>query len=235
MRSRDIWESFNAAIEGIIYVAKTQRNMRVHLGLAAFVLFFSMFVRLERMEVIVLTITIVLVLLAEMFNTAIEALVNLVTDTYHPAARLAKDIAAGAVFFASGNALLVAYLVFGKRYLGHNLLPVIQKIGAVPEYIMITCLVIIFLLVIIGKAYFGKGRPLWGGMPSGHSAFAFGVCTAVSLMTENSMIALFVFILAFMVAHSRVRARIHTWWEVAGGAILGMVITLFIFRMMNLF
>jgi len=235
MKSRDIWESFNAAIEGIIYVAKTQRNMRVHLALAAFVLFFSMFVRLDRMEVIALTITIVLVLLAEMFNTAIEALVNLVTDTYHPAARLAKDIAAGAVFFASGNALLVAYLVFGKRYLGHNLLPVIQKIGAVPEYIMITCLVIIFLLVIIGKAYFGKGRPLWGGMPSGHSAFAFGVCTAVSLMTENSMIALFVFILAFMVAHSRVRARIHTWWEVAGGAILGMVITLFVFRMMNLF
>ena len=49
------------------------------------------------------------------------------------------------------------------------------------------------------------------------------------------VLAPFVFILAFMVAHSRVRARIHTWWEVAGGAILGMVITLFVFRMMNLF
>lgn len=233
MKSRNVMESFNAAIEGIIYVAKTQRNMRIHLGLAAFVFFFSLFVRLDRVEWVMLAITIMLVLLAEMFNTAIEAVVNLITDTYHPAARLAKDIAAGAVFFASVNAIIVSYLIFGKRYLGTNMMPVISRIKAVPEYIMITSLVIIFITVIIGKAYFGKGRPLWGGMPSGHSAFAFGICTAVSLMTQNSFIALFVFILAFMVAHSRVRAKIHTWWEVAGGAIIGMVVTLFIFRMMN--
>ncbi len=235
MRSKDIWESFNAAIEGIIYVTKSQRNMRVHLAIAVFVLFFSLFVRLDRLEVIMITITIVLVLLAEMFNTAIEALVNLITDTYHPAAKIAKDIAAGAVFFASGNALIVAYLVFGKRYLGNNLMPVISKIKEVPEYIMFISLIIVFILVVIGKAYFGKGRPLWGGMPSGHSALAFTVCTAIALTTENSFITLMVFLLAFMVAHSRVRAKIHTWWEVAGGAILGMIVTLFIFRMMNPF
>lgn len=235
MRSKDIWESFNAAIEGIIYVTKSQRNMRVHLAIAVFVLFFSLFVRLDRLEVIMLTVTIVLVLLAEMFNTAIEALVNLITDTYHPAAKIAKDIAAGAVFFASGNALIVAYLVFGKRYLGNNLMPVISKIKEVPEYIMFISLIIVFILVVIGKAYFGKGRPLWGGMPSGHSAVAFTVCTAIAITTENSYITLMVFLLAFMVAHSRVRAKIHTWWEVAGGAILGMIVTLFIFRMMNPF
>ncbi|MBI5554331.1 MAG: diacylglycerol kinase [Elusimicrobia bacterium] len=235
MRSEDIWESFNAAIEGIIYVTKTQRSMRVHLGIAVFVLFFSLFVRLDRLEVIMLTITIVLVLLAEMFNTAVETLVNLITDTYHPAAKVAKDIAAGAVFFASGNALIVAYLVFGKRYLGNNLAPLISKIKEVPEYIMFISLIIVFIFVIIGKAYFGKGRPLWGGMPSGHSAVAFSICTAIVLTTENSFITLMVFLLAFMVAHSRIRARIHTWWEVAGGAILGMIVTLFIFRMMNPF
>ncbi|MDD5491190.1 MAG: diacylglycerol kinase [bacterium] len=235
MRSKDIWESFNAAIEGITYVTKTQRNMSIHLGIALFVLFFSLFVRLDRIEVIMLFITVVLVLLAEMFNTAVEALVNLITDTYHPAAKVAKDIAAGAVFFTAGNALIVAYLIFGKRYLGNNLVPLISKIKEVPDYIMFISLIIVFIFVIIGKAYFGKGRPLWGGMPSGHSAVAFTICTAIALTTENSFITLLAFLLAFMVAHSRVRAKIHTWWEVAGGAILGMVVTLFIFRMMNPF
>lgn len=231
MQSRDIWESFNAAIEGIIYVAKTQRNMRIHLMLAVVVLFISLFIRLDRWEIIVLSITIVLVLLAEMFNTAVEALVNLVTDTYHPAARLAKDVAAGAVFFASGNALIVAYLIFGKRYLGNNLLPVILKIKEVPEYIMLISVIIVFIAVIIGKAYFGKGRPLWGGMPSGHSALAFSIATSISLLTQNSFVTLLVFVLAFMVAHSRVRSKIHTWWEVAGGALIGIIVTLFLFRM----
>lgn len=233
MKSRNTWESFNAAIEGIIYVAKTQRNMRIHLMIAALVLLFSFFIRLDRLEIIALAITIILVLLAEMFNTAVEAVVNLITDTYHPAARLAKDIAAGAVFFASVNALIVAFLIFGKRYL--TLQPVILKIKEVPEYIILICLVIVFIMVIMAKAYFGKGRPLWGGMPSGHSAVAFAICTTVALMTQNSLLTLLVFILAFMVAHSRVRAKIHTWWEVAGGAIIGMMVTIFVFRIMNPF
>lgn len=231
MRSRDIWESFNTAIEGIIYVAKTQRNMRIHLVLAVVVLFISLFIRLDRWEIIVLSLTIVLVLVAEMFNTAVESLVNLVTDTYHPAARLAKDVAAGAVFFASGNALIVAYLVFGKRYLGNNLQPVILKIKEVPEYIMLISAVIVFIAVIIGKAYFGKGRPLWGGMPSGHSALAFSIATSIGLLTQNSFVTLLVFVLAFMVAHSRVRSQIHTWWEVAGGAVIGVLVSLLLFRM----
>ncbi len=233
MKRRKIWESFNYAIEGIIYVLKTQKSMRIHLLLAASVLILSLFLHLEKAEVIILAFAIVLVLITEMFNTALELVVNLITDTYHPLARISKDIAAGAVFFASANAVVVGYLVLFKKYLRPDMAPVLARVKESPEYITFVCLAIVFIFVIIMKSYSGRGTPMHGGLPSGHSAMAFAICTATAFISQNVLLTLLIFILAFILGQSRVSSGVHSWWEVFVGALLGIFVTTLIFQVFS--
>ena len=103
---------FKYAIEGVVHTLRTQRHMRFHFLTLVLVLVVSLVFRLAREEILILLFTISLVLAAEMFNTAIEAVVDLVTQTYHPLAKFAKDIAAGAVLITTINALSVGFLLF---------------------------------------------------------------------------------------------------------------------------
>src|SRR6185437_12162147 len=107
-----MWRSFNHAFEGILYAAKTQQNMRAHLIIGLFVVLASLFLRLERYYVIALVFCIGLVLSLELLNTAVEAIVDLLTVTHHPLAKTAKDAAAGAVLVASIAAVVIGYLTF---------------------------------------------------------------------------------------------------------------------------
>lgn len=108
-------ESFNFAFKGILYLFLYHRNMRIifMLGLTAVLL--GLHLRLNAAELIALSITITLVFMAEMFNTAIEMLMNMLTAKYHVRVKLVKDIAAGVVLLASLNALAVGYVLFVRR------------------------------------------------------------------------------------------------------------------------
>jgi diacylglycerol kinase (ATP) len=75
----------------------------------------------------------------------------------------------------------------------------------------------------------GKGTFLRGGLPSGHAAAAFGLWTAVSLLSRNPLIAVITFVLALTIAVSRIRMGIHSFLEVAAGAFLGVSVTAFCF------
>ena len=114
---RNPMNGFKYAVEGVVHVFRTQRHMRFHFLTMVLVLVVSLVFKLKREEVIVLLFTITLVLAAEMFNTAIEAVVDLVTQTYHPLAKFAKDIASGAVLITAINALAIGFLLFpgGQR------------------------------------------------------------------------------------------------------------------------
>ena len=120
-RPPSIFESFNYAIEGIIHVLRTQRNMRIHFGAAVAVLVAALAFDVSRLELIALLIAIAFVLIAEMINTAVEAAVDVASTSFDPMAKLAKDIGAGAVLIAAINAIAVGYLVFsgpgGRREL----------------------------------------------------------------------------------------------------------------------
>ncbi|MGH2411630.1 MAG: diacylglycerol kinase family protein, partial [Chloroflexota bacterium] len=76
---------------------RTQRNMRIHVGAAAAVLALAGVLRVARVELAVLLLCILAVLTLEMLNTVVEAVVDLATEEYHPLAKIAKDVAAGAV------------------------------------------------------------------------------------------------------------------------------------------
>src|SRR5207244_974244 len=105
-----IVDSFNYAFEGIIHVLRTQRNMRLHFLVAFVVVIVALVVNVTKLELIVLLISIAFVLITEMINSAVEAAIDIATTSFDPMAKLAKDIAAGAVLIAAANAVAVGYL-----------------------------------------------------------------------------------------------------------------------------
>src|SRR6266545_3774952 len=114
-RAPNLIESANFAFEGIIHVLRTQRNMRIHVLAAAVVLIAGLATDVDRLELIALLLAIAFVLIAEMINTAIEAAIDVATTAFDPMAKLAKDIAAGAVLIATVNAIAIGYLVFSGQ------------------------------------------------------------------------------------------------------------------------
>ena len=110
---RSIVESFGYAFAGLWYAVKTQRNMRIHLSIAAVVLVLGLYVDVGWVEWAVLALAIGFVLVAEMFNTVAEAALDAATPYYHPLVKVAKDVAAGAVLLTAVAAVLVGLLVLG--------------------------------------------------------------------------------------------------------------------------
>ncbi len=113
-----LMRSFQWALCGIVYTVKTQLNMKIHLLAAVLVAAVSVFLKMPPGELAVLAITIFMVLAAEMFNTALEAVVDLVSPEQHRLAKIAKDVAAGAVLVTALNSLAVAYLLIWPRLEG---------------------------------------------------------------------------------------------------------------------
>jgi len=116
-------------------------------------------------------ISITFVLIAEMLNTGIEAAIDIATTSFDPMAKLAKDIAAGAVLIATGNALIVGYLVFAGKVADRSS-DILDRLRQAPAELTLVALVLTIILVIATKAYTGRGTPLRGGIPSGHAARA---------------------------------------------------------------
>ena len=109
---RNLRDSFVYAFRGLFYCLRGERNMRIHLTAGAFVLWLSGYYQLSSTEIILLLLSVGTVISTEMINTAVEVLVNLETTTYHPLARIAKDVAAGAVLVCALFSVGVGLLVF---------------------------------------------------------------------------------------------------------------------------
>jgi diacylglycerol kinase (ATP) len=87
--------------------------------------------------------------------------------------------------------------------------------------------------VVITKAFYGKGEPLRGGMPSGHAAVSFSIWIAVTMISENFMPSMLVFIMAILIAQSRVAVGVHRPVEVLVGALLGISVTFLLFKVFS--
>ena len=105
-------QSLGYAKTGVKHAVATQRNIRIHLAMAALVFLFGVYLKLSDFELVALVLAISFVLLAEMINTSIEEVVNLLTAEKKPQAKIAKDVAAGAVLFSSICAIIVGCLIF---------------------------------------------------------------------------------------------------------------------------
>lgn len=226
---RGLIESFNYAISGFIYAVRTQRNMKIHMVTAILALGFSLLTDISKVELLLLCFAIVLVIMAELFNTAVESAIDATTNHYHPLAKIAKNTAAAAVLITAINAVAVGYFLFWEEitlftYRG------VQLVKHSSPYLVLIILVIVSLTVILGKAVVGEGTPLKGGMPSGHAAIAFSLATMISYLSENTIAITLSFLLASLVAQSRVDSEVHSIKEVLVGGLLGFLVTILIFK-----
>ena len=233
-RGPSIVESFNFAFEGIIHVLRTQRNMRIHFAVAIVVLVAALVVGVEKLELIVLLLAIAFVLITEMVNTAVEGAVDVATTSFDPMAKLAKDIAAGAVLIASTVAVAVGYLVFSDR-VAERSSRLLDRLSNAPAELTLIALVLTTILVIATKALTGSGSPLRGGLPSGHAAIAFAGWMAITLALHDSgrrfLVSSLALIMALLVAQTRVESGVHSATEVFYGAVLGSLVTLAVFQL----
>jgi len=232
-RTPSIIESFNYAFEGIIHVLRTQRNMRIHFLVAVIVLVAALAINVNRLELIALLLAIAFVLIAEMLNTAIEGAIDVATTSFDPMAKLAKDIAAGAVLIATINAVAIGYLVFSGQVADHSS-TVLDRLRDAPAKLTLIALVLVVFIVIATKAVSGRGTPLRGGLPSGHAAVAFSAWIAATYVLSNRehrfLVSTLTFIMALLVAQTRVESGVHSALEVAYGGLLGALVTLVLFQ-----
>ena len=157
-RAPGVFESFNFAFEGIIHVLRTQRNMRIHFAIAAGVLILALAIGVTKLELIALMLSIAFVLIAEMINSAIEGAIDVATTSFDPMAKLAKDMAAGAVLVATVNAVAVGYLVFSGQVADRST-RLIDRLTNAPAKLTVIALALTLLFVIAVKAYTGRGTP----------------------------------------------------------------------------
>ena len=232
MKPVNWFERINCAIDGILWAAKTQRHLRYHLLAAVMVLFCALLFQVSNLEFFLLILAVLLVIFAELINTAIESLVDLVTEEYNVLAKRAKDIAAGAVLVTSVGAVIFGYLVLSRHLfalLGNEPILKAQPLHSLP----LGALLMVVILIILLKSILGKGVPLQGGMPSGHAAVAFSVAISVILSGAGPVTSLLVLGLALMVSHSRLLLGIHNFLEVLMGALLGSGVTLLLFTLLK--
>lgn len=232
-RSSSVIASLNYAFEGVIHTLRTQRNMRIHFVAAALVLLAGLAFGVSRVELVALLLAAALVIVAELLNTAIEAAIDVATTSFDPRAKVAKDVAAGAVLVCAFVAVGVAYLVFADR-LTSPTASLLKQVRESPVHLTVIVLVLVVLLVVAVKAATGRGTPVRGGLPSGHAAIAFAGWAAVLFITADSrhnvLVASITLLMATLVAQTRVEAGIHTTVEVIYGAVVGVLVSLAIFQ-----
>ncbi len=226
-------QSFKNAVEGVVYCIKTQRNMRIHLLAALLVILGSLFLPLTRLDICILFIIITVVIVCEMVNTAIEKMVDLYSEKYHPVAKIAKDVSAGAVLISALSSIFIGYLVFVRKFPPY-IRRVIDSIKQFSMYKAFISVAIVLILIVALKYYLNSKKIVQGGMPSGHAAIAFSLVTIVLMSTDNIYICILALALGMLVLQSRVEAGIHSIAEVSVGAVLGALITYSIFMLLAL-
>jgi diacylglycerol kinase (ATP) len=201
---------------------------------AAAVLVMSLLVGVTKLELAILILAITAVFVAEIFNTALEFAIDLVTREYHPLAKLAKDVSAGAVLVTSVAALAVGYLVLADD-LGPFSVETLERVRRWPGHLTLVALVLVAVAVLLGKALTRAPNSFLGGMPSGHAAVAFAGWVAASFAATEGrfagLISLITLLMALLVCQSRIEAGVHTPYQIVAGAFLGSLLALAVFQL----
>ncbi len=224
----DAWKN---AFNGIIYATTTQSNIKRQLIIAVVVVIISLFFDLNRAEFLCFLFTIVLILFAEMVNTAIETVVDLYVDVYHPKAKIAKDVAAGGVVITTINAIIVAYFLFFDKITDIGL-TFIHNVTNSPSHLAFSIMIItiIAILALIAYAKTNKHKGFNEKfVPSGHATIAFAANTLIWLLTDNFVILILSLVMAILLAESRIAAKEHKLSEVVFSACFGTIMVLILY------
>ena len=235
LKNDNFIEAWYNAINGIVYTAITQRNFRIQLVLAVIVLALSLFYGLGTTEFLCLVFALFFVIFAEMVNTAIETVVDLFVDVYHPKAKIAKDVAAGAVVLSACNALIVGYFIF---FNAENMKAISDSIFnnmvKSPQHLAFVAIILVVIAVIAIKASCSKKKERGqlikeGFVPSGQSAVAFAALTAIWINSKDIVTFTLALVLSLLVVGNRVYNNARTKAEVVFGACMGVLIVMLVY------
>ena len=217
-------KSLNYAVEGVLHAAKTQRHVRVHFLVIIVLLIVCFVLGVQKNDFIIVSLIAAIVIVSEIFNSAVETLVDMVSPKKNEMARVTKDMAAGAVLISAGTAIIAAcyiLLPYAESFYRNGFCIMKHQNGD----IALSSMMIVTLSVIMIKSYFGKGTPLRGGMPSGHSALSFsGIVSAIYSFDSIIVISIIAFA-GLLISISRIIQKIHTPLEVFAGIMTGSTIT----------
>lgn len=229
LHNKNFFESWKNAINGIIYGTTTQSNVKKQLLIIALVMIASLFFDLSKVEFMCLIFACVLIIFAEMVNTAIETVVDLYTDIYHPKAKIAKDVAAGAVVITALNAVVIAYFIFFDK-IGMQGTSILKTVIHSPAYLAFVAIALVIIVTVALKAAKIHGRNLKKQLiVSGQSMVAFSAVTAIWINTENIIVVALAMIMAGIISINRVESKQRSVFEVVLGAIIGVLITVLVY------
>lgn len=112
VKTKKLINSFKYAFEGLISSFKTERNMKIHILIMILTIIVGMALKISTLEWIICIMLFGIVISAELFNTAIETIVDMITPYRDPKAKLAKDISAGAVLVLAISSVIIGLIIF---------------------------------------------------------------------------------------------------------------------------
>lgn len=229
LHNSNFFEACKNAVNGIIYGTTTQSNVKKQLVIIAFVMLVSLFFNLSKVEFICLIFAVVLIIFAEMINTAIETVVDLYTDLYHPKAKIAKDVAAGAVVITAINAVIIAYFIFFDK-IGEMGNSIYKTVINSPTYLAFVVVVLVIIISVALKAQKIKDKKNNKQLiVSCQSMLASAAVVATWIVTENLVALSFALILAIMICMNRIESKERTVIEVILGVMIGILITILMY------
>lgn len=115
VKTKKLIKSFKYAFEGLTTAFKQEKNMKIHVLIAVLVLILGFVLKISKIDWIICTFAIVMVITAELFNTAIETIVDMITMQKNEKAKIAKDVSAGAALITAIGAAIVGIIIFSPK------------------------------------------------------------------------------------------------------------------------
>lgn len=104
--------SLKNAIAGLVWAFKTQPNFKIHIALSLGAVIFGLILHISETEMLIIIFTIIIGMSAEMINTSIESMTDLISSSWHQQAKIAKDVSAGMMLITAMGAVLIALIIF---------------------------------------------------------------------------------------------------------------------------
>ncbi len=114
-KSKNVISSFKYAFQGMFSALKTERNLKIHVTIMILVIIAGIVLKISKIEWIICIILFGLVIGGEMFNSAIETVVDIAMPDINPKAKFAKDAAAGAVLVLAIASAIIGFMIFGPK------------------------------------------------------------------------------------------------------------------------
>ncbi len=229
-KNKTFFSAAKNALNGIIHAFKTERNLRIDYIIGLLVFVFSLFFDFTKTEYICLILTIGFVIFAEMINSTVEYIVDLITEEYNLKAKAAKDIAAGAVLVSSGISVIVAYFLFYDK-ISQASTRLLTAVLSSKTHILFTILFALVILTIILKGIFSKDRNYVKSFPSSRVSLSFALATYLFVITKSFIVGGVAMVLSILVSSMKHENDKVSLIHIILSAMLGVLIVVIVYQL----